>query len=177
MRSSRFMFLAAALFFTAAAPAYAETIAIVNVQKLMQEAKAAKSAREQLESKQKSYQKEISQKEEKLKKEDQELAKKRDALSQDAFDKKVAAFRSEVTEVQKEVQQKKSALDEAFAQALTDIQKAVTDIIGELAEEKEFTVAMPASQVLYYEEKFDITEEVLSRLDKKLPKVTLQFKP
>lgn len=161
----------------AALPAQAEgnAIAVVNIQRIMHDASAAKSATEQLESKQKSFQAELKKKDDALQKEEQELAKQKSVLSKEAFEEKTRSFRGKVTDIQKEVQSKKALLDNAYARALADIQKAVTDIIAELAKEKGFTVAIPASQLLYAEEKLDISEEVLSRLNKKLPKLNVKF--
>lgn len=161
------------------APAFAEdakqSIAVVNIQQIMREATAAKSVREQLESKQKSFQADITKKEEALQKEDQELAKQQSVLSKSAFAEKAKAFRAKATEVQKEVQAKKALLDSGFEHALNDIQKSVNEIIADLAKEKGFTLALPSSQVLYADEKMDISKEVLDRLNKKLPKLDVKF--
>ena len=150
-------------------------IAVVNIQQIMRDSTAAQNVREQLESKQKSFQAELSKKEEALQKEDQDLAKKRSVLSKPAFDEKAAKFRAKATEVQKEVQSKKAMLDGAFEHALGDIQKTVTDVIADLAKEKGFSVAVPTSQILYADTKLDISSEVLSRLNKKLPKLEVKF--
>lgn len=150
-------------------------IAVVNIQQVMKESTAAKSVREQLESKQKSFQADITKKEESLKKEDQELAKQKNVLAKEAFEEKARAFRSKATDVQKEVQSKKALLDNAFERALAEIQKATTDIIADLSKEKGFVVAVPTSQILYADSKLDISEEVLTRLNKKLPKLDVKF--
>lgn len=174
----KMFYLAIAVLALAFAPAaYAEgnTIAVVNVQKIMHDSTAAKSATEQLEKKQKSFQDELKKKDEALQKEEQELAKQKSVLSKEAFEEKTRSFRGKVTDIQKEVQSKKALLDTAYARALGDIQKAVTDIIAELAKEKSFSLAVPTSQLLYADEKLDISAEVLSRLNKKLPKLDVKF--
>lgn len=151
-------------------------IAVVNIQNIMRDSTAAKSIREQLESKQKAYQAEISKKEEQMQKEEQELANQRTTLSKEAFEQKFNAFRQKATTMQKDVQQKKATLDGAFENALNDIQKVVNEIITSLAKEKGFNVAIPSSQLLYAEPEMDITAEVLTQLNAKLPKITVNFK-
>ena len=150
-------------------------IAVVNIQQVMREATAAQNVREQLETKQKTFQTEIAKKEDALQKEDADLGKKRSVLSKAAFDEKAAAFRKKATDVQKEVQSKKATLDSGFEHALNDIQKVVTDVISELAKEKGFSIAVPTSQILYGDPKLDISEEVLKRLNQKLPKLDVKF--
>lgn len=160
-------------------PAFAEEskypIAVVNIQHVMKDSTAAKSVREQLESKQKSFQSAITKKEEELQKEDQELGKQKSVLSKAAFEEKARAFRAKATDMQKDVQSKKALLDSAFENSLNDIQKVVTEIIAELSKEKGFMVAVPTSQILYADGGLDISTEVLNRLNKKLPKLDVKF--
>lgn len=159
------------------APAFAQgtTIAVVNIQGIMRDSAAAKSVRQQLEAKQKTYQAEIAKIEEQMQKEEQELGKQRSVLSQEAFEEKVKAFRTKATTTQRDVQAKKATLDNAFEGALNDIQKVVTEIIAELAKEKGFQLAVPTSQLLYAQPDMDISATVLERLNQKLPKVNVKF--
>lgn len=180
MKPVRYAALAA--FFAFAPAAFAEDapqIAVVDVQKVMNESTAAKSVREQLEAKQKTFQGDITKKEEQLQKEDQELGKQRGVLSKEAFEEKAVAFRKKVTEVQKEVQSKKSLLDNAAARSWGSIQKTVTEIVADLAKEKGFLIAMPTEsptwQLLYADGRLDISDEVTTRLNKKLPKLDVKF--
>ena len=159
----------------AADAAPANTIAVVNIQQIMRDATAAKNVREQLESKQKTFQSELAKKEEALQKEDQELGKKRSVLSKEAFEEKASKFRTKATDLQKEVQAKKAVLDNGFEHALSEVQKAVSDVIADMAKEKGFIVAVPTSQILYSDPKLDITNDVLTRLNQKLPKLDVKF--
>lgn len=158
-----------------AAPSAAVNVAVVNIQQVMRDSTAAQNVREQLEAKQKGFQADISKKEEALQKEDKELSKKRSVLSKEAFEEKARVFRSKATDVQKEVQEKKAVLDAAFERALAEIQKSVTEVIGEMSKEKGFALAVPTSQILYSDEKLDISAEVLKRLNQKLPKLDVKF--
>ena len=156
------------------APAAVST-AIVNIQQIMRDSTAAQNVRQQLEEKSKGFQSEISKKQEQLQKEEQELGKQRSVLSKTAFDEKARAFGKKATDAQKEAQSKKALLDNAFEHALNDIQKAVTDIIADMAKEKGFAIALPSSQTLYYDPKLDITTDALTRLNQKLPKLDVKF--
>lgn len=165
--------------FAFSTPVFAEDakqqIAVVNIQYVMKESTAARNVREQLESKQKSFQTEITKKEEALQKEDKELGKQKSVLAKAAFDEKLKSFRTKATDVQKDVQSKKAMLDGAFEQSLNDIQKVVTEIISDISKEKGFVIAVPTSQILFADTKLDISSEVLERLNKKLPKLEVKF--
>jgi outer membrane protein len=158
----------------------APVIATVNIQKIMQESSAAKMVRDKLEDKQKSFQSELTKKDESLQKEEKEITGQKGVLSKEAFEAKARDFRKKVTDVQRDVQNKKVMLDNAHAKALAEIQKAVTTIVAELAKEKGFLLAIPMEspptwQVLYADSKLDISDDVLARLNKKLPKVDVKF--
>lgn len=172
-------FLAGALISTSmlavSVPALATEIAVVNIQTIMRDSTAAQSVREQLESKQKEYQAQIAKKEQSLQTEEKELAKQRGVLAKEAFEGKVEAFRKKATSTQQEVAKKKQKLDNGFEGALNDIQKSVSDIITELAAEKKFDVAVPTTQVLYAKPTMDISDDVLKRLNERLPKVKVDF--
>jgi Skp family chaperone for outer membrane proteins len=178
MKKLHLSLIATAVLFMAA-PAFADsapnTVAIVNIQQIMQDSTAAKSVREQLESKQKAFQADVTKKQDALQKEKQELDKKQSVLSKEAYGEKEHAFLNKVTTARKDMDSKKALLDNAFSRSLGDIQKAVTDIIADLAKEKGFAVTIPSSELLYADPKLDITEEVLKRLNQKLPKLSVKF--
>jgi outer membrane protein len=159
-----------------ALPAQAETkIGIVNIQKIMNDSTAAKSVRDQLQNKQKSFQAELDAKEKELLKEDQDLVKQRANMDKAAFEAKVTAFREKAAKAQGDIRTKKAALDQVFSAALEQIQTAVIDITSEVAREKQLTLVISSAQVLYGDPSLDITDDVLSRLNKKLGSVPLKF--
>lgn len=167
---------AIALVALAAAPAMAETaIGVVNVAKIMQDSKAATSVRSQLQTKQKSFQAELDAKEKELLAEDQGLVKQKDKVEKAAFEAKVKAFREKAASAQKQVQDKKVQLDKAFTASLEEIQKTVLDITKQVATEKKLGLVVSSAQVLYNDQSLDITDEVLKRLDSKLPNVSVKF--
>lgn len=172
----KILFVALAMASLIAQPALADvTIGIVNAAKIMQDSKAATSVRTQLQAKQKSFQAELDAKEKDLLAEDQGLVKQKDKMDKDAFDKKVKAFRDKAAEAQRQVQDKKAQLDKAFSASLEEIQKNLIDVVKQISAERKLNLVIAASQVLYGDQSFDITDEVLKRLDAKLPNVVVKF--
>lgn len=154
----------------------AGTIATVNIQDIMQKSTAAQSVKEQLENKQKAFQAEMSKKEADFNAEEQELRKKRSVLKPAEFEKQVKAFKTKEAAAQKDVQAKRAELDGAFSSSLSQIQKAVTDIVGGLAKDKGYSAVIPTTQLLWADPSLDITNDVLTKLNATLPKVTVTFK-
>ena len=168
--------LAAAAIALLAQPALADVaIGVVNVGKILQDSKGAASVRNQMQAKQKAFQAEFDAKEKSLIAEDQSLLKEKNSIEKDALDKKVKALREKAASVQREGQDKKAQLDKAFASSLDEIQKNVLEVVKRVAAEKKLNLVVSSAQVLYTEQSYDITDEVLKRLDAKLPNVAVKF--
>ena len=150
-------------------------IVVVNVQKIMKESKAAKDATKKLETKRDQYQSQITSEENKLKKSEEELMQQKNILSKEALAEKQKSFIKQINDVRSGVQKKKVKLDKAYKKALAEIQKAMLAVVEQMATEKGFNLAIPTTQLIYAEANMDITSEVLTRLDKKLPKATISF--
>lgn len=169
-----FLTLAATLLL--ATPALADGgIGVVNVAKILHDSKAATSIRTQVQSKQKDFQTQLDAKGKELQNEQQALVKQKDAIDKDAFNKKVQEFREKEAAAQKAVQEKSVQLDKSVNEALADVQKATNDIVKDVATEKKMSLVVSAGVVLYGDAALDITDEVMKRLDAKLPSITVKF--
>jgi Skp family chaperone for outer membrane proteins len=155
--------------------AHALNVAVVDMKKVMADAKAAISAKGQLNAKQKEFQAQVSATESKLQKQDQELAKQRTLLSAEAFKAKVDEFRQQAASAQRDVQQKQQQLRRAFENSIVTIQDRVVAIIKTLSSERGYDLVLPANGVLFHKDAMNITGEVLTRLDKELPTMQVNF--
>jgi Skp family chaperone for outer membrane proteins len=162
-----------------AAPAQAQeipapAIGFLDVRLLLNESKAAKSIRPQMERLQKDLQREIRDREGALRKSEQELLNQRTILSPDAFAKRRRDFDKRTREEQLEVQARKRAIDRAFSVALNEIRISFLQIAKDVATEKKINIVMAKSAVLMSMNNLEITAETLKRLNQKLPKVTVK---
>ena len=165
-----------AMFALGAAPAAAQkaapvTAALVDSQKIFRGAMAFRSARDQLDKVRSGYQAEVAKEEEKLRAEEQELTRQRAVLAPEAFDAKQREFQRRVTEMQRQVQERSRQLEQSFNNARGEIGKVLVAIVTEMANERNFTLVLDRGQVVYGSDKLDITDEVLKRLDQRLPSV------
>jgi outer membrane protein len=150
--------------------------AVIDYQRVLREAKAAKSIREQIEARRKLYQEQIAKEEQKLNDADKELAKQRAVLSAEAFNDKRKDFQQKVGTVQRMVQERRRTLDQVSSSALNQVRNAMIQIVSDLSEERGFNLVLPSSAVLLFSPQIDLTEEVIKRLDGKLPNVKVPDK-
>ena len=147
--------------------------AVIDYQRILRDAAAARSIREQIEARRKAYQEEISKEEQRLHEADKEFAKQRSVLSTEAFAEKRREFELDVAEVQRMVQERRRELDRTSAAALNEVKEALIEIVTSIAEERGFNLVLPSSEVLFFSRSLDLTEEVLAKLDARLPQVQL----
>lgn len=147
--------------------------AVIDYQRILREAAAARSIREQIETRRKAYQGEISREEQRLHEADKEFARQRSLLTPEAFAEKREAFEEDISEVQRLVQQRRRELDRAAEAALNEVKAALIEIVTGMAEERGFNLVLPSSEVLFFARQIDLTEEVLAKLDARLPDVVV----
>jgi Skp family chaperone for outer membrane proteins len=147
--------------------------AVIDYQRILRDAAAARSIRDQIEARRQVYQEEVSKEEQRLHEADKEFAKQRSVLSAEAFAEKRREFEQEVTEVQRLVQERRRELDHLSAAALNEVKRALIEIVTAMAQERGFNLVLPSSEVLFFARTLDLTEEVLAKLDEKLPDVRL----
>jgi Skp family chaperone for outer membrane proteins len=145
--------------------------AVIDYQRILREAAAARSIRGQIEVRRKAYQEEISKEEQRLHEADKEFAKQRSLLTAEAFTEKRREFEQDVAEVQRLVQERRRELDNVAAVALNQVKEALIEVVTSIADERGFNLVLPSSEVLFFARRIDLTEEVLAKLDGRLPDV------
>lgn len=156
--------------------AFATTIAVVDIQKIMQEAKAAKHVKNEIQKKRDGYQASIKKQEDELRAAEKKLVEQRSLLSPEAFQEKKEEFKKKLLKVQRDVQNKRADLDKVLKDSLGEIRGKVISIIDNLSKAKGFDMAIPRSQILHADNSLDITNDVLDKLNKELPKVKTSIK-
>lgn len=153
----------------------AGSIAVVDIQYVVEHSTASKGVSEYIRKKRDAYQEEITKQEEQLRTTEQKLQEQQASLSKEAFEQQRKQFRDKINDVQANVQKKRANLDSAFQKSVGEVQKVVLSIVADLAKERGFKIAIPSSQILYTEPGLNITEEVLTRLNKKMPKLEIKI--
>lgn len=167
--------LTSAIFFALITNSYAETIGIIDVEKIIQESTAIVDIQSKVDKKKSAYESEIEKKQSALQQEQKKIEAKKDVLSQESFEKEVKAFDKKLEDLKTYIDRKQNSLKKASLEAMSKVNDKVKIIVSEVAKEKEFNIVIPASQTVHFDENLDITEEVLKRLNKKISKVDVKF--
>jgi outer membrane protein len=151
------------------------TIMVVDVQALLQNSKAAKMVRGQIEQKRNEYTKEISHQEETLRAERDALQRQQASLSADVLNQKGRDFQQKVNDLERSVQGKRQALEKSNGDALSKIQEEMLKIIADIAKQRKANLVFQRADLVLFDQSFDVTDEVLQKLDEQMPVLTVNF--
>jgi Skp family chaperone for outer membrane proteins len=151
------------------------SVAVVDAQLIMRQSDAAKMIREQVEARRKIYEKEYQQREAEVRDAEKALPQQRAILANDVFQARLREHQEKVASLQRDGQSMKRQLDQAFGRANGKVREAMIDIVAEVAKEANVGLVLFKNQIFLGDRKIDLTEEVMVRLNKRLPKVDVTF--
>jgi len=151
------------------------TVMVVDVQALLQNSKAAKMVRSQIEQKRGEYTKEISHQEESLRAERDALQRQQASLSPESLNQKGRDFQQKVNDLERNVQSKRQALEKSNGDSLQKIQEEMLKIIADIAKSRKANLVFQRTDLVLFDQTFDVTDEVLQKLDEQMPTLTVNF--
>lgn len=155
----------------------APVIVIVDVQEILRDSLVAKNVQAQMTQQTDRYTKEVADQENELRRTQDELERQRTVLSPDAFNAKMRDFQQRYDTLDHGVQATRQALQQAYNDAMTKVENTALQIISDIAGERKANLVVTKAAVLFTAEGLDITQEVIRRLDEKLPSVLLVVPP
>ena len=131
--------------------------------------------RGQIEQKRNEYTKEISHQEEALRAERDALQRQQASLSADTLNQKGREFQQKVNDLERNVQGKRQALEKSNGEALSKIQEEMLKIIADIAKDRKANLVFQRADLVLFDQSFDVTDEVLQKLDEQMPTLTVNF--
>ncbi len=146
-------------------------IAVVDFKLIQKDASVHKSIREQLSKKSNADNCEIQKERDALRISNQELAQKKTLLSPEAFQEERRKFEQKLIAVQKKVREKNQYIQKSQSKALQVSHSKLRDIILKMAQDNSYTWILRKEQTVIVADKMDITQSVISALNKQLPSI------
>ncbi|MGB1548472.1 MAG: OmpH family outer membrane protein, partial [Alphaproteobacteria bacterium] len=148
-------------------------VGIVDMSVIIPKAKAYKHIRSEVDARAKALQADVDALEKEFTKQREDLARQKTLLSPEAFQQRQQEFQQKFMSEAKTFDDRRSGLREASEKANQEVQIKLSEIAGAVAQERGLNLVITGGTVLYAIKGFDISEEVLKRLDEQLPKVTI----
>ena len=150
-------------------------IAVVDLRVIVQNSAAARSVRDQIDKQGQTYQADLARRQSELQKQQQDLQAQQATLSPDAFAVKRRTFEDEVAALQRQTNARKDQLQLAADEAMKTVRTNVDQILQQIKPERGVDLVVFAESVAMGDAQFDLTGELLHRLDAKLPRVAVKF--
>ena len=151
------------------------SIAIVDLNLILSDSKAAKNATKQFEKIQKDTEDEILVSDKKMLEERNKLIEQQSVIAPEAFELKAKDYEKKLQNYQAEKQNKLRKLEGVLQKARNEILESVKPILEELSKELGVTVILEKNSVLLSATNMDITENVIKKLNKELPKIKVSL--
>jgi len=151
----------------------APVIVMVDMQALVYGSKAAKSVQAQMDRQRETFSKEVAELEDQLQRARTDLDRQRNVMPPDQLEAKSREFQARLEELDRNVQARQRAWQEATKNAMDQVQEAALKVVAEIAAERQANLVIQKAAVILGTDGFDITAEALQRLDQRLSSVTL----
>jgi Skp family chaperone for outer membrane proteins len=152
-------------------------IAVVDVQGVLRNSDPAKEIQSRINERRQAYQRQVTEEEKALRSSEQDLQQERSTLEPDVYQQRLRSFRNRVADVQKSVQERRRALDQAFTMAMNQVRDELVSVIAEIADERGAKVVLFKDHIVIAEKSLDISDEALRRLNERLPSVPVELPP
>lgn len=153
-------------------------VAVVDIPSILQQATSMQTIQRQLDVQKEQLQRDVAHQQEGLRAAEQELARLRQTVSVEEFDRKRTEFETQVSATGRALQERTRRLDIAFNQARNNVINTLDQVIAEVAKETGATLVISRQFIVYQAGgAADITAEVLERLNSRLPEVPVSVPP
>lgn len=152
-------------------------IVLIDMQRILEESMAAKSVQKQLETQRSKFQTQTEGEENELRQAEQDLNKAHDQMAVDVYAEREQQLRQRFLVVERHVQARRKMLDQGFSDSMNNVRSNLTDIVQDVAHERGANLVLIKQQAFWADKAFDVTDEVLDRLNKKLPQVDVRLPP
>ena len=149
---------------------------VIDLGEILRQSQATSNVRDLLDEKREQFQEQFAAREVELLSREKSLKGKRDVMSKEAYDAEVRLFQDEVATVQREIQQKRKSLDNAFQQAQDKLRTVAIEIVGEIAKERQLDLVVNRNNVLVFRNQLDLTQIVLERLNERTKDARFEVK-
>lgn len=159
----------------ASAETHSLSYAVVDMNKVMRDATAAEGIRAELNAKSKQFHTELENQDKALSSEKETLAKNRESMSSDAFEKKFKDLQAKYGSAERLLQERRRTLDVASNTSRTRLLTEATKIIADVARERGYATVFTQEAVLLAQPELDITDEVVKRMNTSVKKIAIDW--
>lgn len=150
------------------------TIAVIDVQRVVQQSEVGKKALNDIKLYKDQKQKEIDQRQDAIQGMQDKLDKQKDILSPDAQDKLRSDINKSMTDLRRFQEDSSTDIQNRLNDALENMEKQVLPIIQKLGTDRGYTIIISKDALIYYNGKSDVTDDVIRLFNESVAKPQTQ---
>ncbi|MAI02331.1 MAG: hypothetical protein CMP40_00690 [Rickettsiales bacterium] len=148
--------------------------AVIDMKKVLSKSTAFSALQKEIQNLEKNFKEELSKEEKGLKSEQEKLVAQKSVLSAEEFKEKENTFKQKVNKVQSKVEKIRRDLESAMARGMQIIQKEAVKHMKEIAAKNGYLMVFDANTTIIAADKINISNIVIDKLNKSLPKISIE---
>jgi outer membrane protein len=150
------------------------TVAVVDMQRVLVESAAGKSIQSQLDTERRKIRDQITRMQDELKTQQNQFLRQRSVLSPENASEQQQQLQRKEADAQRTLQDRQEAFQKGESDAVNVVSDNMRDIVQQIAAERHIGLVVRKELVISMADKnMDITDDVVGRLNTKLPSVTV----
>ncbi|GEM_PF-1556413 len=150
-------------------------IGIVNVQDVQRRSRAMIAVRQSIEALRKKYNKNFDASQKEMQSEYDRLRKDKE-MSRGEYERRVRSLQADLVKLRRQSRARSDALGVASEKVFNKFRQEVVLVVKSLAVEDGLTLVLNQVTLIHAAPQYDITDKVVERLNKRLPKLELTYK-
>jgi Skp family chaperone for outer membrane proteins len=150
--------------------------AVIDMKFVLSKSSAFTTLQKEIQKVEKTYKEEIQNEENLLKKDQEKLVAQKSVLSAEEFKEKEDIFKQKVNKVQGKVEKIRRELESTMAKGMQIIQKEAVKHMKEIAKQEGYLLVFDANTTVISADRINISNIVVGKLNKSLPKITVEKK-
>ena len=150
--------------------------AVIDMKVVLSKSSAFTTLQKEIQNLEKNYKEEIQNEENLLKKEQEKLVAQKSVLSAEEFKEKEDTFKQKVNKIQGKVEKIRRDLESTMAKGMQIIQQEAVKHMKEIAKKEGYLLVFDANTTVISADRINISNIVVDKLNKSLPKITVEKK-
>jgi|GEM_PF-1871556 len=150
-------------------------IAVLDVNKMLEGSLAQQDILHQMDAETEKFKARMQKSENSLKKKRDELESQRNVLSKDVFDKKNDAISKEAADLNVSAYKKRETIEKAYAEAMKALEKIIYEVLEKVATENGYDLVVDRRLAMYSKKDLDVTADVVKKMNSALTSVKVKF--
>jgi Skp family chaperone for outer membrane proteins len=146
-------------------------VIVVDMQAVRRQSTAVDHVQRQIQARRDAYEAELQELERRLQQDRQSLLERRSEMSAEDYNAEIQELDRRLQDAQRDMRATKASLDRLYTRGMLEVDRAIVQVAEEIATARGASLVLPKSAVLLVRSELEVTDQVIARLNDRLPRV------